>query len=84
MFADDTALLYEGVDLDILQQRVHADLEKFQKWLTDKRLILNVDKTVALLFKQKTKPAKPLNINLNGTKINQKNMHTYPGLNIDT
>ena len=45
LFADDTNLFYSHSDPNTLDQIVNQELCKVSKWLTEKRLSLNVQKT---------------------------------------
>ncbi|KAK9889263.1 hypothetical protein WA026_004539 [Henosepilachna vigintioctopunctata] len=84
MFADDTALYYESPNLETLQSDINQDLIQFQSWLQNNKLIINLDKTVALLFHQKNMKRTTLNIKINGANINESNEYNYLGLTIDT
>ena len=55
LFADDTSLTAAGKDLDLLLQRINAELPAIYKWLCSNRLTLNLSKTKYLVFQPRQK-----------------------------
>ncbi len=52
MFADDTALLFWGRSKEELQLKVQKNLDVFCEWLKQNKLVINIDKTVYMIFKK--------------------------------
>ena len=55
MYADDTALCYQSLDINKLNEVINKDLEKLQKWLMGNKLSLNAMKTQSMLISTKQK-----------------------------
>ena len=55
MYADDTLLCYQSLDINKLDEVSNNDLEKLQKWSMGKRLSLNAMKTQSMLISTKQK-----------------------------
>lgn len=83
MFADDTALVYHGPDLHLLETLINEDLSRFYDWLCANGLVVNESKSVFMHFHPRNKTALPLNILINNAPIKQANSHKYLGLSID-
>ena len=56
-FADDTTLLHSHRNLRYLKWAVETDLKRLMDWFKANKLTLNLDKTVCVLFNNKTKIA---------------------------
>ncbi|KAJ8915923.1 hypothetical protein NQ315_015538 [Exocentrus adspersus] len=54
-FADDTVLVYTGLEGRSLNQVVSADLGVYMHWLLSNKIKINIEKTKYMLFKQKNK-----------------------------
>ncbi|GFU60825.1 RNA-directed DNA polymerase from mobile element jockey, partial [Trichonephila clavipes] len=52
LFADDSAALTQGVNLKYTIKTMQQFLVKLEKWLTDWRIAINVDKTQAIVFRK--------------------------------
>ena len=50
LFADDTNIYFEAVDLNTLTQTINKELSKVKSWLDCNKLALNIDKTNFVLF----------------------------------
>ena len=50
LFADDTNVLYSGVDIQTICECISRELDKLHVWLSVNKLSLNVDKTNFILF----------------------------------
>ena len=57
LFADDTTLLHSHKNLRYLKWTVETDLNSLMDWFKANKLTLNLDKTVCVLFNNKTKIA---------------------------
>ena len=55
LFADDTTLLHSHKDLRYLKWTVEDDLNSLMDWFKANKLTLNLDKTVCVLFSNKSK-----------------------------
>ena len=55
MYADDTSLCYQSLDINKLNEVINNDLEKLQKWLMGNKLSLNAMKTQTMLISTKQK-----------------------------
>ena len=53
MFADDTTLVHAGNNLNKTAHELKNDLEVIMEWLKQNRLLLNVKKSNALIFRWK-------------------------------
>ena len=56
MYADDTSLCNQPLDINKLNEVINSDLEKLQKWLISNKLSLNAMKTQSMLISTKQKP----------------------------
>ncbi|GFX52835.1 RNA-directed DNA polymerase from mobile element jockey [Trichonephila clavipes] len=52
LFADDSAALTQGVNLKYTIKAMQHFLVKLEKWLTDWRIAINVEKTQAIVFRK--------------------------------
>ncbi|GFT43882.1 hypothetical protein TNCV_4569141 [Trichonephila clavipes] len=52
LFADDSAALTQGVNLKFTIKTMQHFLVKLEKWLTDWRIVINVEKTQAIVFRK--------------------------------
>ncbi|GFY26328.1 probable RNA-directed DNA polymerase from transposon X-element [Trichonephila clavipes] len=52
LFADDSAALTQGVNLKYTIKTMQHFLVKLEKWLTDWRIAINVEKTQAIVFRK--------------------------------
>ena len=55
MYADDTSLCYQSLDINKLNEVINNDLEKLQKWLMGNKLSLNAMKAQSMLMSTKQK-----------------------------
>ena len=54
LFADDATLIFSDRDSDVLTDRVNSDLSLVHEWTLNNRLMLNANKTSAILFTNRT------------------------------
>ncbi|GFX76385.1 putative RNA-directed DNA polymerase from transposon X-element [Trichonephila clavipes] len=52
LFADDSAVLSQGVQLKYTIKTVQHILDKLETWLTHWRIAINVDKSQAIVFRE--------------------------------
>ena len=85
LFADDTNIYYESVDLLELEKTVNKELQNLSLWLKVNRLALNIDKTNFLIF-HSTKRLKNHNVTLKLDKkaISEQTYIKYLGVLIDS
>lgn len=83
MFADDTALVYCGRDLQLLETVVNADLIRFHNWLCANFLVINESKTVFMHFHSRRKTVVPVTLSISGKSIQQVSSYKYLGLMVD-
>ena len=62
LFADDTNIIFESINLCTLQKTVNHEIKKLIMWLNANRLALNVSKTNFVIFSAVNKPLKPVTI----------------------
>lgn len=82
-FADDTALVYTGADIDLLETQINNDLLKYSQWLLHNKLKINIEKTVYMVFHQKNVNLRNIHLKINNTVIKQVSYTKYLGLIID-
>ena len=81
-FADDTAILFKGSDVDDLQLTVDALLLDISAWFNANFLSLNVSKTYTQHYTTRTSDFK-LNIHLNNKSVDENDNIRYLGVYID-
>lgn len=82
-FADDTILVYKSTDSRELEIIVNNDLEKYQGWLINNKLQINLKKTTYMLFMQKNMNAVDMHIKIGNETINRVDSAKYLGLILD-
>ena len=55
MYADDTSLCYQSLDINALKEAINNDLKQLDTWLQGNMLSLNVAKTNSMLVSTKQK-----------------------------
>ena len=55
LYADDSALIVAGKDVNKIQEQLSSELEKVREWLIENRLSLHLGKTESILFGSKKK-----------------------------
>ena len=87
MYADDTNVTFAASDMLGVKTRINTELKSINLWLRANKLSLNMAKTefMVIISRQKLQSLneKPLNINVEGVKINQTDNSKALGLNID-
>ena len=81
LFADDTAILIKGKNLELLQTKINQLLPLVTKWFHSNRLSLNVLKTHYQLYSMT--PSVDLNVYLDGGKIERRECVKYLGVYVD-
>lgn len=83
VYADDTSLVYSGKNKDELECKVNNDMAKMFDWLSGNKLVLNSDKTVFLLFKQKNKADIHPSIRIKDIRLTRASTTKYLGIILD-
>lgn len=77
------SILVSGKNQHDLQEKVNQELNKMNQWLQGNQLLLNAEKTVYLLFKEKNKKNIELKLQINGRNIQRATSVKYLGVVID-
>ena len=84
LFADDTTVFYSAdPSADNTETILNQELEKVSSWLAANKLSLNVKKSNFLHFHHGASHKKTLNIQINGTPVEEKQSTKYLGTFID-
>ena len=82
LFADDTAVMIHGNDIQDLQNKLNAFIPKIIKWFRSNRLSLNATKTCYQLYSIFPNNS-DIHLLINDTKIARCKTVKYLGVNID-
>ena len=83
LFADDTTIFFSHKNPQKLEEIINQELIYVANWLVANKLSLNVGKSNVLLFRRKNEKIPPINININGFPIEEKEYAKYLGILID-
>ena len=89
MYAADTSLWYQSLDISKLNEVITNSLEKLQKWLIGSKLSLNAMKTQSMLISTKQKHTilrnqdLKLSLKIRDNELEVVDTTTYLGLQID-
>ncbi|GFX64664.1 RNA-directed DNA polymerase from mobile element jockey [Trichonephila clavipes] len=84
LFADDSAVLSQGVQLKYTIKTVQHFLDKLETWLTHWRIAINVDKSQAIVFRKWGVIDPPFQLSLFDDNIQWVPVVKYLGLHIDS
>ncbi|GFU49092.1 RNA-directed DNA polymerase from mobile element jockey [Trichonephila clavipes] len=84
LFADDSAVLSQGVQLKYTIKTVQHFLDKLETWLTHWRIAINVDKSQAIVFRKWGVIDPPFQLTLFDDNIQWVSVVKYLGLHIDS
>ena len=84
IFADDTNIYLESVDLQSLEKIMNKELGKLFEWLYNNRLSLNISKTNFIIFCPVNKSKFPVTILINKEAIDEAAHVKYLGILIDS
>ena len=84
LFADDTNIYLEDVNLRNLEKCMNDELKKLYEWLCINRLSLNISKTNFIIFHAINKPKSPVTILINKKAIDEAEYIKYLGILIDS
>ena len=85
LYADDSALLYDGKDPAEIAAKLITELESCQQWLISNKLSLHLGKTESILFgsKRKLKDHCVFNVMCNNEPIKCTESVKYLGVTLD-
>ena len=85
MYADDTALLARGRNIDTIKNNLQSDLNQILKWFAANRLCINTSKTKTMLFCSNRSSYKhdKLSITDGSERIEEVDTFKYLGLHLD-
>ncbi|GFY24586.1 RNA-directed DNA polymerase from mobile element jockey [Trichonephila clavipes] len=84
LFADDSAVLSQGVQLKYTIKAIQNTLDKLETWLTHWRIAINVDKSHAIIFRKWGVIEPPFQLTLFDDNIQWVSVVKYLGLHIDS
>ncbi|GFW20106.1 RNA-directed DNA polymerase from mobile element jockey [Trichonephila clavipes] len=84
LFADDSSVLSQGVQLNYTIKTVQHFLDKLETWLTHWRIAINVDKSQAIVFRKWGVIDPPFQLSLFDDNIQWVPVVKYLGLHIDS
>ena len=87
MYADNAVFYVSGIDSELIQKKLNADILEVHNWLTDNDLPLNLKKgkTETMIFGTSihVKKAAPPKTQIEGTSINQTSSYKYLVTHLD-
>ena len=85
LYADDSALLVSGKDVQVIQETLGKELCALSSWLVDNKLSLHLCKTESILFGscKKICNSPSLDIKCGDTKISSKKSVRYLGVDLE-
>ena len=84
MFADDTAIVAHGVNLNDVITQITDDIGKLSKWFGYNKLTVNLDKTKCMYFgKSEHYEDESMQLNVNGVQMELVKSFSYLGIIID-
>ena len=86
LYADDSALLASGNDINVIESTLSSELENLNEWLIDNKLSLHLGKTESILFGtgHKLKKHPDLRIHCKGSSIKSTTCVKYLGAKLDS
>ena len=85
LFADYTVLLVHKLNIEVLMANARSDLDKLYEWCLCKKVTINNDKTIFILFQTKNKPAPQdlETLDIGVMSIDRVQSFNYLGISID-
>ena len=85
LYADDTALLTKGRNINMIRDNLQLDFNHLLKWFAANRLCINTSKTKTMLFCGNRSPYKEIKLNINdgSERIEEVDTFKYLGLYLD-
>lgn len=84
MFADDCSLFYPDSNISSIKQSIGHDLVILENYFKNNKLILNMSKTQLMCFKSERSNAANLEVQFNGSVINEVSTLTFLGVEFDS
>lgn len=87
LFADDSTVMFSDKNKNDLELNINYTLGTIIQWLTYNNLLINLDKTNIMTFRNRKNKLQQIDIKFNGCKINEVEtakflgLHIYSGLN---
>lgn len=81
MYADDISLICKAQDREVCKSGINRDLEEINKWLLQNHLLLNVEKTKMMVFRENNDQS--FEISTQNTKIKTVENISFLGIIID-
>jgi hypothetical protein len=82
LFADDSTVIFTGPDALTLSLEIRQTLQNIINWLNSNNLLINLDKTNIMTFKNRGEPI-TLDVSYLNKKIETTNQTKFLGINID-
>ena len=82
LFADDTTVLFENKNINVLNNVLLEEINKVMKWFSVNKLLINLSKTNTMLFTNKRGNPK-LHIFVEDILLEEKQSVTFLGVIID-
>lgn len=84
MFADDSTIVFECNDENNFECEINNDLDKIIQWLQINKLVVNLDKTKIMNFKQReSKKTVQVKVHHSGKQIEEVSSTKFLGIHID-
>ena len=86
IYADDSTNYVSGRNIDDINTQLNAQLIPLSNWISNNKMVLNLDKTDSMLFgtKHKVKSSRGLlNVQIDGCTIKPVDTHKLLGLHLD-
>ena len=85
LYADYSALLISGEDVDVIQKRLSEELSSLGEWLVDNKLSIHLGKTESILFgsNKRLHRTSSMNISCGGTPVAARSSVRYLGVDLD-
>ena len=83
LFADDTTVLIEGNNLDVIITSLNSELDRINTWLKSNKLSLNVTKTHYMVFYRARRKVSHNKLFINNSMVTQVNCSKFLGIILD-
>ena len=83
LFADDTTVLIEGNNLDVIITSLNSELDRINTWLKSNKLSLNVTKTHYMVFHRARKKVIHNKLFINNSMVTQVSCSKFFGIILD-
>ena len=85
LYADDSALLVSGKDVNIIEEQLGNELSSLNGWLVDNRLSTHLGKTESILFgtKKRLRISSEMNVTCGETMVASTNSVRYLGVDLN-